>query len=347
MEAISSPAPAFPKAAPVFRAPAFLAILPGVALAAAIAAAAYAPRLLPAVGALSPMILAILLGVGLRNLFGVPAWAASGIVFSLRKILRFAIALLGLQLSAAQIIDVGFSGLAIIAATLVATFCFTTRLGRWLGVDAELAQLIAAGTSICGASAVVAANAITRARDEDVAYAIACVTVFGTLAMVSYPALADLARLGPRAYGLWAGASIHEVAQVIAASFQHGREAGDFGAVAKLSRVMLLAPTLLTLAFMAGRGARGEEKFSPPFPWFVIGFLALVGVSSIVAIPPDAKAAIATATTVLLSMALAAMGLETDITALRAKGLRPLALGLAASVFVSGFSLALIEAFFR
>ncbi|OAI26601.1 hypothetical protein A1351_14830 [Methylosinus sp. R-45379] len=322
-------------------------MLPGVALTAAIAAAAYALRLLPAVGALSPMILAILLGVGLRNLFGAPAFAAPGVVFSLRKILRFAIALLGLQLSAAQIIDVGFTGLAIIAATLVATFCFTTRLGRWLGVEPELARLIAAGTSICGASAVVAANAITRARDEDVAYAIACVTVFGTLAMVSYPALADLARLGPRAYGLWAGASIHEVAQVIAASFQHGREAGDFGAVAKLSRVMLLAPTLLTLAFMAGRGARGAEKFSPPFPWFVIGFLALVGVSSIVAIPPDAKAAIATATTVLLSMALAAMGLETDIAALRAKGLRPLALGLAASVFVSGFSLALIEAFFR
>ncbi|BBU61221.1 membrane protein [Methylosinus sp. C49] len=346
MEAVSTPTAAFPKAAPT-GAPAFLAILPGVALTAAIAAAAYALRLLPVVGALSPMILAILLGVGLRNLFGAPAFAAPGVVFSLRKILRFAIALLGLQLSAAQIVDVGFTGLAIIAATLVATFCFTTRLGRWLGVEPELARLIAAGTSICGASAVVAANAITRARDEDVAYAIACVTVFGTLAMVSYPALADLARLGPRAYGLWAGASIHEVAQVIAASFQHGREAGDFGAVAKLSRVMLLAPTLLTLAFMAGRGARGAEKFSPPFPWFVIGFLALVGVSSIVAIPPDAKAAIATATTVLLSMALAAMGLETDIAALRAKGLRPLALGLAASVFVSGFSLALIEAFFR
>lgn len=347
MEAVSTSAPAFPKAPPFLRAPAFLAILPGVALTAAIAAAAYRLRLLPAIGALSPMILAILLGVGLRNLFGAPAWAAPGIAFSLRKILRFAIALLGLQLSAAQIIDVGFTGLAIIAATLVATFCFTTRLGRWLGVEPELARLIAAGTSICGASAVVAANAITRARDEDVAYAIACVAVFGTLAMVSYPALADLARLGPRAYGLWAGASIHEVAQVIAASFQHGREAGDLGAVAKLSRVMLLAPTLLTLAFMAGRGARGAEKFSPPFPWFVIGFLALVGVSSIVAIPPDAKAAIATATTILLSMALAAMGLETDIAALRAKGLRPLALGLAASVFVSGFSLALIEAFFR
>ncbi|WP_018267950.1 YeiH family protein [Methylosinus sp. LW4] len=347
MEAVSTSAPAFPKAPPFLRAPAFLAILPGVALTAAIAAAAYGLCLLLAIGALSPMILAILLGVGLRNLFGAPAWAAPGIAFSLRKILRFAIALLGLQLSAAQIIDVGFTGLAIIAATLVATFCFTTRLGRWLGVEPELARLIAAGTSICGASAVVAANAITRARDEDVAYAIACVTVFGTLAMVSYPALADLARLGPRAYGLWAGASIHEVAQVIAASFQHGREAGDFGAVAKLSRVMLLAPTLLTLAFMAGRGARGAEKFSPPFPWFVIGFLALVGVSSIVAIPPDAKAAIATTTTILLSMALAAMGLETDIAALRAKGLRPLALGLAASVFVSGFSLALIEAFFR
>jgi uncharacterized integral membrane protein (TIGR00698 family) len=347
MEAVSSPAPTLARTTPRFRLPAHLAILPGVALTLAIAAAAFALRRLPGVGALSPMILAILLGLGLRNIFGAPDWASPGVAFSLRRILRFAIALLGLQLSVAQIVDVGLAGLAIIAATLVATFLFTMRLGRWLGVDAKLAQLIAAGTSICGASAVVAANAVTRARDEDVAYAIACVTVFGTLAMVSFPALADLARLGPRAYGLWAGASIHEIAQVIAASFQHGREAGDFGAVAKLSRVMLLAPTLLALAFTARRGAREDEKFSPPFPWFVLGFLALVGAGSLVAVPPDAKAAIATATTILLSMALAAMGLETDIAALRAKGLRPLALGLAASVFVAGFSLALIEAFFR
>ena len=199
-----------PGTAPSFRSRALrslrggLAPLPGVALTAAIAAAAFALRQIPGVGALSPMILAILIGVGVRNGFGAPAWAAPGVAFSLRKILRFAIVLLGLQLSAAQIADVGVAGLAIIAATLVATFLFTTGLGRALGVDAKLARLIAAGTSICGASAVVAANAITRARDEDVAYAIACVTVFGTLAMVFVPRSPISHSARPRAYGLWA-----------------------------------------------------------------------------------------------------------------------------------------------
>jgi uncharacterized integral membrane protein (TIGR00698 family) len=319
-------------------------IFPGLALTAGIAGASFALRALPGLGALSPMILSILIGVGLRNTLGAPSWAASGVAFSLRRLLRIAIALLGLQLSAAQIAEVGVVGVGVIVATLAATFLFTIWLGGLLGVERRLAQLIAAGTSICGASAVVAANTVMRARDEDVAYAIACVTVFGTIAMVSYPALADVARLDPRAFGLWAGASIHEIAQVVAAAFQHGRVAGEFGAVAKLSRVMLLAPTLILLALATGRG---EKASAPPVPWFVVGFVSLVCVDSLVVIPSDAKAAIVLATTAMLSMALAAMGLETDIVALRAKGLRPLALGLAASLFVSLFSLALIEAFYR
>jgi uncharacterized integral membrane protein (TIGR00698 family) len=320
------------------------AVLPGLALTAAIAAAAFALRLIPGVAMLSPMIIAIVIGMTVRNLFGTPAAAASGITFSLRRVLRFAIILLGLQLTAAQVAAVGATGIAVIAVTLVATFLFTKWVGRLIGVDRRLAELIAAGTSICGASAVIATNTVTAAPDEDVAYAVACVTVFGSVAMFVYPMLPGVLQLSHHAFGLWAGSSIHEIAQVVAAAYQDGTQAGDFATIAKLSRVMMLAPLVVALGLMARRrGGAGRGGGKPvPLPWFVLGFMALVGVNSVVSVPADLKATVAVATTFLLSLALAAMGLETDVSKLRMKGLRPLLLGLAAFLFVSIFSLILV-----
>ena len=245
-------------------------------------------------------------------------------------------------------IEVGGRGIGIIAATLVATFAFTVWMGKWLGVDRKLAQLIAAGTSICGASAVIATNTVTNARDEDVAYAVACVTVFGSVAMFSYPLLPGLLHLDPHAFGLWSGASIHEIAQVVAAAFQDGQKAGQFGTIAKLSRVMLLAPVVIGLGLMAHSTGKDDPTASassarPPMPWFVLGFVALVGINSLITIPAGTKIWIVAVTTFLLSVALAAMGLETDIRKLMAKGIRPALLGALAFLFIASFSLALIK----
>src|SRR6202000_2048815 len=135
-----------------------------------------------------------------------------------------------------QVMEVGGRGIAIITLTLVSTFVFTVWVGRLLRVDRKLAQLIAAGTSICGASAVIATTTVTNAEDEDVAYAVACVTVFGSVAMFTYPLLSGLLHLDPRDFGLWSGASIHEIAQVVAASFQGGQKAGQVGDGAQLTR---------------------------------------------------------------------------------------------------------------
>ncbi|AMS42103.1 MULTISPECIES: YeiH family protein [Aminobacter] len=322
-------------------------LLPGLLLAAGIAALAFALRHLPGLGSFSPMIIAIVLGIAFHNLAGTPDQAKPGVAFSMRKVLRFAIILLGLQLTASQVAEVGITGVAIIAATLVATFTFTVWLGRLIGVEQKLAELIAAGTSICGASAVIATNTVTKASDEDVAYAVACVTVFGSIAMFGYPLLPGLLQLGPHAYGLWAGASIHEIAQVVAAAFQDGQQAGEFGTVAKLTRVLMLAPVVITLSLAARQRARSSRATqggtTAPMPWFVLGFIAMVGVNSLVDIPADAKTWIVALTTFLLTMALAAMGLETDIRKLRAKGLRPLFLGLAAFLFIATFSLMLVK----
>jgi uncharacterized integral membrane protein (TIGR00698 family) len=216
-----------------------------------------------------------------------------------------------------------------------------------MGVDRKLTQLIAAGTSICGASAVIATNTVTKGHDEDVAYAVACVTIFGSIAMFTYPLFPALFHLGPQAFGLWTGASIHEIAQVVAASFQDGQASGEYGTIAKLSRVMLLAPVVITLGLVAARrqshSHHGNASVKAPMPWFLVGFIALVGLNSLVVIPPDVKHVIVPVTTFLLSISLAAMGLETDIMKLKAKGLRPLLLGAASSLFIAGFSLALIK----
>jgi len=325
-------------------------LLPGLLLTFILAAVAFELRSLLGITALSPLIIAIVLGMAFHNTVGTPGTFKSGVAFSMRRILRFAIVLLGLQLSFAQLIKVGTVGLAIIAVTLAATFLFTVWLGRRLGIDRKLAQLIAAGTSICGASAIIATNTVTRASDEDVAYAVACVTVFGSASMLLYPALEGLVQLAPHAFGLWAGASIHEIAQVVAAAFQNGTSSGHFGTIAKLSRVMLLAPTILALGYVSAKRLQtvGGDHVTPamqrlPMPLFVLGFLAMMVFNSFDLIPQVDKTYLVQATTFFLTVALAAMGLETDFGKLRAKGWRPLLVGAGSWLFISAFSLVLIE----
>jgi uncharacterized integral membrane protein (TIGR00698 family) len=175
-----------------------------------------------------------------------------------------------------------------------------------------------------------------------VAYAVACVTVFGSIAMFLYPALPALLGLDAHHYGLWSGASIHEITQVVVAASQNSREAGEFATIAKLSRVMLLAPLALALGLIAADG-RGGSGARAPMPWFVFGFIVLIGLNSLGVVPAAAKQTLVPAITFLLTVALAAMELETDIRKLRARGLRPLALGAASWLFISGFSLLLVK----
>lgn len=322
-------------------------ITPGVLLTGLIAAAGFAIHGLPGMASVSPLILSIIIGMATHNLIGTPARAKPGVTFSLRRVLRAAIVLLGFQLTLLEVREVGLEGVAIILTCLAGTFFFTLRVGRWLGVERPLAGLIAAGTSICGASAVIASNAVIEGRDEDVAYAVACVTVFGSLSMLLYPfAQAHILALTPAAYGLWTGATIHEIAQVVAAGFQAGQSAGEAATVSKLTRVLMLAPVCLTLAMFWNRNRTAAKDGAPskaaPMPWFALGFLAVVVLNSYISIPTEWHDSLVLLTTFMLSMALAAMGLETDVARLRARGLRPLALGALAWIFISVLGLALV-----
>ena len=327
---------------------------PGLIAVTLLAWASIQLHTLSQLAAVSALMIAIVLGMLARNTVGIPAACAPGIRFSLRRILRFAIVLLGFQLSARQIAEVGGMGLFVVALTLAAAFCFTTWLGRRLGVDRKLSELIAAGTSICGASAIVATNAVTEGSDEDVAYAIAVVTLFGCASMLLYPFGDALMHMPAHAYGLWAGASIHETAQVLAASFQGGAVSGRIGAVTKLSRVMLLAPVVLGLGWVArrrddaaclsrGEAAACDKKRSVPVPLFLLGFIAAMGINSAAILPASATQYIVKADQFLLALSLGAMGLETSFRKVREAGLRPMLLGSGAWLFISAFSFALIR----
>jgi uncharacterized integral membrane protein (TIGR00698 family) len=323
-------------------------LLPGLALTLALASAAWWLHKLPSVSAISTLMLAILLGMIVRNTFGVQAAWQPGIRFSMRRLLRLAIMLLGFQLSMHQIWQVGGLGFLIVLATLVSTFLFTLWLGRQLGVSPKLTELIASGTSICGASAVVATNTVTEGSDEDVAYAIAVITAFGTASVLLYPLAASFMGMPASAYGLWTGSSIHEIAQVIAAAFQGGAVSAQYGAISKLSRVMLLAPVVFTMGMVATRRRGGTDSAhsKTPVPWFLLGFLAMILVNSSGILSAAWTAWLVMVNQFLLALALAAMGLETSVRKLRAAGLKPFLLGSGAWCFISILSLSLIRVFY-
>jgi uncharacterized integral membrane protein (TIGR00698 family) len=324
--------------------------LPGLALAGLMTLLAEMLHAYPGFRTFNPTILALLLGLGFNVLIGTPENCRAGTGFAARSLLRLAIALLGLQLALSKLIDLGWAGAVIVLAVVPATFLFTLLAGRLLGVPRELRCLIAFGTSICGASAVMAGNTVVRGSEDEAAYGVACVTIFGTVAMLLYPLTPGLLHLDPHQFGLWAGASIHEIGQAVAAGYQNGAASGETATLAKLSRVLLLAPVVLSVGLVIARSARREADgqqsgFSRvPMPWFIFAFLGLAAINSLGVIPVAVQQHAPDVTSFLMTLALAAMGLNTDGAKLLRRGWRPLLLGCLASLFISGFSYALVRA---
>ncbi len=318
-------------------------LIPGIVIATVVAGCAYSSRTLPGVQVLSPMIVAVVVGMTFANVVGVPDRTRPGIAFCQRSLLRWAIVLLGLQVTIGQIAMIGPIGLGIVAVSLTATFAFTLIVARAIGVKRRLAELIAAGTAICGASAIVATSSITRGDEEDVAYSVAAITLFGTVAMLAFPALGGVFALDQHQFGLWSGAAIHEVAQVVGAGFQYGDNAGDVSVIAKLSRVAMLAPMMFAIAWLARLRGSDTAATRAPVPWFVVAFVGMVLVNSAVAFSAEFHHIVATLTTFMLTIGLAALGLQSNFSRIRAYGLRPLVLAFLASLFIGGLSLGLVK----
>lgn len=318
--------------------------LPGIVLAAGIAATAIVAQRIAGISGLSPLILSVLMGMIVANTTGVPRAAKPGLDLAVRPLLRLGIVLLGAQLTLAQVAAIGPGGIAVIVLTVSATFLFTIRVGTALGVEPALARMIAAGTSICGASAVVATGAAAGGRSDQVATALACVTLFGTVAMLGYPLLMEPLGLDAGSYGVWTGATVHEVAQAVAAGFGQGAVAGETATVTKLARVLMLAPVLLAVSHSVRSELPAGASRPPLVPLFVVGFAVMVALNSAIGFPPVLKDTLSLAATFLMATALAAVGTAANLRMLVRGGARPLALGLLAFLFVSTFGMMLVKA---
>lgn len=312
------------------------ALAPGLALCFGIAAVAILVRNLTGLAALNPVVVALLLGVGVGAVAGPRPALKPGIAYAVRPVLRAAIVLLGLQVTLGELWALGPGALALALAVVAATLPFTIWLGARMGVDPALSQLIGTGTAICGASAIVAANQVARGKEEDVIYALAVITLCGTAALVLFPYLAEAMGLSARVYGLWAGAAIHEVVQAVGAAAAGGPEAAQSGTVMKLARVFLLAPAVIALGWWVARSAhRAAGPVKAPVPWFAFGFLGLVALGSTGLVPAIVVETSRLLVPLMLAASVAALGLQTDLRALRARGAAPLLLGVASSGFIA------------
>ena len=348
-----------------------MTVLPGLALALAIAIAGQ--FLSQWIGVdlmglpkspISAIMMAILLGILIRNTLTLPNAVQPGIRFGLVRVLRFGIVLLGIRLSLAEAGAIGLQSLPVIIGAVAAALIIVTYLARKVGLSGRLGTLIAVGTSVCGATAIVATAPAIGAKDDEVSYSVACITLFGVVAMLVYPFAGHWIFSGdPFASGLFLGTSVHETAQVAGSGLVYQQYYGDpqaldVATVTKLVRNlgMLAIIPLMSVVYHRNSTDAGEApKWWTMIPLFVVGFACMslirtIGDSGELAfgvLPQETWQAIVSHTKefaeICLAVAMAAVGLGTSIKGLKEIGLRPLAIGLFSALLVGGVSILLIK----
>ena len=312
----------------------------GVALAAALTAVAVS-GLVPLLGAL---LVALALGTVVANTPLAHARVLVGHAAVTKLLLRLGVVLLGLRLPLGDVAAIGAAGVLVVVATVVLTYAATRALGSRLGLDQRLVTLLAAGFSICGAAAIAALADAVGARQKDVAHSVALVTIYGTAMIVLVPwAVAGLG-LSEEQGAIWAGASIHEVAQVVAAASIIGPGAVAVATTVKLGRVALLAPTYLVAVRSVGAPASAGRV--PLLPWFLVGFVVMVALRSSGLLPGQLVDAADDVTTVLLAAGMFGLGLGLRLRELWPVPAGALVLATCSTLVAAGTSLALVVALY-
>jgi uncharacterized integral membrane protein (TIGR00698 family) len=316
--------------------------------------------------AISEVFIAVVLGLHVRAFIGFSKRFEAGIKFSLQRILRLGIILLGLRLSLQDVVGTGVSAILLILFCMLLALTLAYFLGSAMRVPRRLAVLIGVGTAVCGNSAIIATAPVIEARDEDVSIAVATITFFGTLAVIFYPIIGYLLGVSDPAFGMWAGTAILDTSQVVAAGAAFSARALDVATVVKLVRNTLIAPVILLIGILYARsqhrmsdGQAARSNLGKSLPWFVVGFMGMVLVRTVgvaagifpqdVAHPGELTAAAAFLTSMdniskfAILMALSAIGLGTDMGAVRRTGVKPVALGFIVAGCVAVVSLGAIQ----
>jgi uncharacterized integral membrane protein (TIGR00698 family) len=294
-------------------------------------------------------IFGILLGIGIGNIAPPKSTFTGGINFTSKKILQWAVIILGSGLSLRQVYATGAASLVIILVTVTAAFAAVLVAGRMLEVDFNLKSLIGVGTAICGGSAIAAVSPIIEAEDQEIAYAISTVFLFNVVAVFIFPWIGHALGLTQTGFGLFAGTAINDTSSVVAAGYTYGNAAGDYATVVKLTRTIMIVPVALGfVALMMIRKKRQAQhvrsaNFHPAkiFPWFILGFLLMSALNTSGVLGTAMVAFLKEAGKFLIIMALSAIGLKTDLRKMLATGLKPMVLGFIVWMSVAFTSIAI------
>jgi uncharacterized integral membrane protein (TIGR00698 family) len=320
-------------------------VVPGLVLTVACAVAARLLHgLLPAkAGAvLGEVVVAVLLGLVIGNAIALPERLAPGIRFSFHSLLRVAIVILGAQFSFAQVVAIGGKAVLMIVVLMTLALLVAHTLGRLAGVPGRLATLIGVGTAVCGNTAITATAPVIRAQDEEVSFAVATNTLFGTAAVFLYPLLGHWIGLSNAAFGTWAGTAVNDTSQVVATGFAYGDAAGKVATAVKLTRNALMGPVIVGIGLWYGRGGAGGatgsfgSRMRQSIPVFVLGFLlvALLNTLGVIArlgslSHRDLPHVLQDISRFLILVALSGVGLSTRLRAMRKIGATPFLVGFA------------------
>jgi uncharacterized integral membrane protein (TIGR00698 family) len=320
-------------------------ILPCVLVAAIIATAAtLAARFVPLAGA---PVLAIVFGIVLRLVIALPRSLNAGFAFSSKMILQSAIVVSGFGLSLAAVATTGWETLPVTIGTIAIALVLAPIVGRMLKIDTVLEHLVGVGTAICGASAIAAVASVIEPLESDVALAIATIFFYNIVAVLTFPALGALMHMTQSQFGVWAGTAINDTSSVVAAGYAFGADAGQHATIVKLARATFILPVVAIVAVVHAREkrARGTHvQWRRIVPWFILWFLVAACINTAGLIPAGWHPGITQASTFLISVALAGIGVQTEVARLARSGARPLALGFVLWVAVAAVSLLLQRA---
>lgn len=294
---------------------------------------------------ISPVTVAIILGLIINNSMKLPVVFKEGIGFSLKKILRWGIILLGIRLSFMDVLKIGASSLVVIIICIIAATFLVRLIAKKMKLPEKLGTLIGVGTAICGNSAIVAAAPVIGAKEEDIACSVTIVTFFGVLAVFVYPIIGHFLKLAESTFGTWAGVAINDTSQVVAASFMYSAKSGEIATVVKLTRTLFMAPLIILLGVVYAKGdIKGKVKFKKIFPWFLLGFLGLALIRTINILPSNIVNILKILADYCIVTALAAIGLTTDFGIMKQKCFkRPLVVGLIAATLMAVLSIGIIK----